>query len=115
MPCYVDPPSCTKLEWLRHMLNQAQHILNDNEVIKDEDVEIKLCSCCRRMTMDQMRLVQGLGGYYPLSSWYPDHLRNDYSKNYKDKSEREFYFNEGKRVGIKLFKTTGGFGYVTLW
>ena len=109
MPCYVEPPSCTKLEWLRHMLDQAQHILDDKEVIKDDDVEIKLCSCCRRMSMDQMRLVNGLDIYQSLWMWYPSHLLSDYKENYENEIEREFYENEAKRIGAELSKCYGGF------
>ena len=109
MPCYVEPPSCTKLEWLRHMLNQAQHILGDNEAINDDYVEIKLCSCCRRMSIDQMRLVNGLDIYQALWMWYPSHLLSDYKENYEDEIERSFYEAEAKRIGFSLNKVDGGF------
>ena len=104
MPCYVAPPECTKLEWLRYMLNQAQHILSDNEIVNDKDVEVKLCGCCRKMTMAQMRLVNGLDIYEPLWLWYPGHLVSDYKNNYNDENERKFYENEAKRIGFELYK-----------
>lgn len=55
MPCKVDPPTVTKLEWLEHML----------------------CKACQHLSAKQMIDIKGLDIYQDLTNWYISHLLTD--------------------------------------
>jgi hypothetical protein len=105
MPCKVDPPSVSEIEWLEHML----------------------CQACRFLTKEQLMQIKGLDIFQDLFSWYKFHIATDafYYKQMrntehttlkdsvldlptddekKERAEKEVQRckNEAKRLGLAL-------------
>ncbi len=97
MPCFTEPPSSNWTENLLYFIKESIKFIEDGSL---KELEVLLCSLCKKLSKKQLEYVDGLDGWQGLFQWYIQHLLHDYSENYK--IETKEYLENVKNEAIRL-------------